>query len=309
MARGITQAQVSGAADAILGAGDNPTVEKVRIELGTGSPNTITRMLDAWRGQLGERLRQLSALPEVPGAVGQAMIELWRLATEHAEGLLESRFANERSALAAAHAQLARERETWELRLQAAETSVAQAQTARDLAEHACGTLDGQLQDSHALRADLLQQRDRLQAQCDQQSAQILALRTQFDESQSALTAERERQEAHIRAAENRAHQEVDRARQEAKQWQQRLEAAERTNRGAIAKMQDRHGVAVDQVRRLEQEVARQTGQIGALERALSEAYSAASKQKSATKASKANKAIAKRGQRKKSLPSAPVSK
>lgn len=37
MPRGITQDQVDAAADAILGA---------------GSPNTVTRMLDAWRSQL-----------------------------------------------------------------------------------------------------------------------------------------------------------------------------------------------------------------------------------------------------------------
>jgi hypothetical protein len=66
---------------------------------------------------------------------------------------------------------LAREREIWEARLQAAEISSAQAKAARDLAEHACATLDGQLQDSHALRADLVQQRDRLQDQGDVQSA------------------------------------------------------------------------------------------------------------------------------------------
>lgn len=46
MPRGITQDQVNAAADAILGASENPTVEKVRIELGTGAPNTVTRMLD-----------------------------------------------------------------------------------------------------------------------------------------------------------------------------------------------------------------------------------------------------------------------
>lgn len=67
-------------------------MEKVRVELGTGSPNTITRMLDAWRSQLGDRLRQLSALPEVPDSVGKAMFELWRLAADHA---LDSRFASE----------------------------------------------------------------------------------------------------------------------------------------------------------------------------------------------------------------------
>ncbi|WP_243048730.1 DNA-binding protein [Dyella sp. RRB7] len=297
MARGITQEQVNAAADAILAAGENPTVEKVRAELGTGSPNTITRMLDAWRGQLGERLRQLSTLPEVPSSVGQAMIELWRLASDHAERSLDSRFANERGVLAAARNQLAQERETWEAKLQTAEITVAQAQTARDLAEHACRTLDGQLQDSHALRADLVQQRDRLQAQCDQQAKLIQALRAQLDDSQVALRTERERQEVHIRAVEDRAHQEVDRARQDAKQWQQRHEAAERVHRDVVTAIQTRYDSTRDEVRHLEQEVARQTGQVNALEKALSEAYAAIpAKQKNSPPAPKAG---AKRGQRK----------
>ncbi|WP_445143313.1 DNA-binding protein [Dyella sp. Tek66A03] len=303
MARGITQTQVNGAADAILGAGDNPTVEKLRAELGTGSPNTITRMLDAWRGQLGERLRQLSALPQVPSSVGQAMIELWRLATEHAERALEGRFANERATLEAAQAQLTRERENWEARLQEAETSVARARTARDLAEHACNTLDGQLQDSHALRTDLLQQRDRLQDQCNDQSVQIQTLRAQLDEHQAALQAEHERRETHIRAVEDRAHQEVDRARQDARQWQQRHEAAERAHRDAVTALQKQHDSAVEQMRRLEQEVARQAGQVAALEKALSEAYSATAAK--AKDSSAASKAVAKRGQRK-SAPAQP---
>jgi chromosome segregation ATPase len=276
MARGITQDQVNAAADAILGAGENPTVEKVRAELGTGSPNTITRMLEAWRGQLGDRLRQLSALPDVPGLVGQAMIELWRLAIEQAERTLEGRFANERATLEAAQAQLAQERDNWNARLQTVETDVARAQAARDLAEHACSTLDGQLQDSHALRADLVQQRDRLQNQCDQQSGQIQALRAQLDENQAALRTERERQETQIRAIEDRSYQEVDRARQDAKQWQQRHELTERAHRDAVAAMENRYDASSDQVRRLEQEIARQAGQVAALEKALSEAYSAA---------------------------------
>ncbi|WP_266170768.1 DNA-binding protein [Dyella subtropica] len=294
MARGITQAQVNAAADAILGAGENPTVEKVRAALGTGSPNTITRMLETWRGQLGERLRQLSALPEVPDAVGQVMIELWRLATEQAERLIEGRFANERSALETTQAQLAQERKHWESRLQVAEVNVAQARTAQGLAEHACATLDGQLQDSHALRADLVQQRDRLQDQCVQQSAQIQALRAQLDENQASLQTERERQEAHIRAIEDRSHHEVDRARQEARQWQLRNEATERASRDAVTAIQNRLDLAVDQARRLEQEVARQTGQIAALDKALSQAYLANAP------AAVAPKVIAKRAQRKK---------
>jgi len=296
MARGITQDQVNQAADAILATGENPTVEKVRAELGTGSPNTITRMLDAWRGQLGERLRQLSALPEVPGAVGQAMIELWRLAISHAEQVSEGRLATDRATLEAAQAQLALQRESWEARLQAAETSIAQAQVARDLAEHACATLDGQLQDSHALRADLLLQRDRLQDQCDQQSAQIQALHAQLEEYQRALRTERERQEAHVRIVEDRSHLEVDRARQEAKQWQQRLETAERANREALAALQTRHDATVEQARRAEQEAARQTGQITVLEKALAQSY-VASKRKNSAAGSKVSMQGGKRGE------------
>lgn len=275
MARGITQDQVNTAADAILAAGENPTVEKVRTALGTGSPNTITRMLDGWRSQLGDRVRQLSALPDVPDSVGQVMIELWRLAAEQAERALVGRFAHERTALEAAHAELAQERQRWEVRLQAIESDRAQAQAARDLAEHACNTLDGQLQDSHALRADLVQQRDRLQNQCDQQAALIQALRAQLDEGQAELRTERERQEAHIRAIEDRAHQEVDRVRQDARQWQQRLEAAERGHRDAITALQQRYDSATEQLRHLEHKVAGQAGQVAALEKALSVAHAA----------------------------------
>lgn len=275
MARGITQEQVSAAADTILSAGENPTVEKVRAALGTGSPNTVTRMLDAWRGQMGERLRQLSALPELPSPVGQVMSDLWRLASEQAKHALTNQFADQQATLEAARADLIREREGWEARLQAAETRIAQAQVARDLAEHACATLDSQLQDSHTLRADLVQQRDRLQESHDRQLAEIQTLQTRHHESQVALQIERERLEAHMRAVENRAHQEIDRARQDAKQWQQRQEVAERSHREAIDMMQRQYDAISSQARQLEQEVARQAGQITALEKALSAAHAA----------------------------------
>jgi len=178
MARGITQAQVDKAADAILAAGKNPTVEKVRAALGTGSPNTIIRMLEAWRTQFGERLRRLTALPDVPVPVGQSMVELWRLAVEHAERSLASRFEDARAALeTATQARLAQEREAMDARLQAAQAAVAHARTARDLAEHACTTLDDQLQDSRALHAELVRERDRLQSTCDRQAEELKQLK------------------------------------------------------------------------------------------------------------------------------------
>src|SRR6267154_6656634 len=54
-ARGITRADVSQAADALLRAGERPTVEKIRAAVGHGSPNTVGPLLDAWWKRLAGR--------------------------------------------------------------------------------------------------------------------------------------------------------------------------------------------------------------------------------------------------------------
>lgn len=305
MPRGITQDQVNDAADAILSTGENPTVEKVRGKLGTGSPNTITRMLDAWRRGLGERLQQLTALPDLPAAAGQAMFEVWRLACEHAEEEISARFVSERESIEAARAELTREREDWQARLEEADSAVSQAQTAQELAESACATIDGQLQDSHALRADLVQQRDRIQKACDRQAEEIEDLRTQLNQSTAALEETRSRQETYLRSVEERSHQEIDRARQDAKQWQKRHEAAERAHQANVASLQKQNESLRDQLRKTDTEVARYAGLVAGLEKALGKARSTAtssrrtknrnSKDKSPVKAAKRQRATSRK--------------
>lgn len=68
-----------------------------------------------------------------------------------------------------------RERARWAATLAEAEIAVAKAKTQQALAEHACANLDGQLRDSPALREDLVQQRDRLQAVVDRQTGEFEA--------------------------------------------------------------------------------------------------------------------------------------
>ena len=59
--RGIQEAQVWEAADVLLHEGLRPTIERVRQKIGSGSPNTVSPMLERWFATLGKRLEGPSA--------------------------------------------------------------------------------------------------------------------------------------------------------------------------------------------------------------------------------------------------------
>jgi hypothetical protein len=81
--RGITQSDVSYAADTLLRAGERPTIEKVRAKIGKGSPNTINPMLDAWWKNLSARLDSgPAALHRLPETVAHVAEALWMQALE-----------------------------------------------------------------------------------------------------------------------------------------------------------------------------------------------------------------------------------
>jgi len=84
--RGITQSDVSHAADSLLRAGERPTIDKVRAKIGKGSPNTINPMLDAWWKTLSVRLDSGSAaLHRLPETVAHIAEALWMQALEEAK--------------------------------------------------------------------------------------------------------------------------------------------------------------------------------------------------------------------------------
>jgi DNA repair exonuclease SbcCD ATPase subunit len=258
MPKGITQEQVNEAADALVVAGENPTVEKIRARLGTGSPNTVVRMLDAWRSTLAQRMQDVLALPEVPVEVGQAFTELWRLAVAHASTLATDALAHEKNALFAAQTSLIQERKVWEIALAEAQSNIADctAQLA-----HA----DVQLTERHALLtqlesqcADLLQQRDRLLLQLEEQRVELDALR-----------AERATLQEHTRTVEDRAHQQIDHARQELKSLQQRLDSEQRQHTKVFAQVSAQQDALRAATREAEQSAAHLAGRVAALEKAL----------------------------------------
>ena len=268
MARGITQEQVSAAADALVTAGERPTVEKIRAQLGTGSPNTVTRMLDTWRGALATRLSQVLALPEVPVEAGQAFAEIWRVAVSHAASLAQAALAHEQNTLLAAQTSLMQERKLWEIAIAEAQAQAQSAGQAREVAETRLADIQRLVEQQAGQLAELLRQRDGLQQRADQ-------LAEAFDTYKSTVTTEREAQAAHIRAVEDRAHAEIDRAREEAKTLQTtlrqkeretstvaaRLETAE-TSARAAERLAAEHGA---RARTLEQQLARMDGLPAAL--------------------------------------------
>jgi hypothetical protein len=92
--RGITQSDVSHAADSLLRSGERPTIEKVRAKIGKGSPNTINPMLDAWWKTLSARLDSgPAALHRLPESVAHVAEALWMQALEEGKrrALLEQR--------------------------------------------------------------------------------------------------------------------------------------------------------------------------------------------------------------------------
>jgi hypothetical protein len=77
--RGIRAIDVEQAAEALLRQGERPTIEKIRARLGTGSPNTINPLLDAWWKKIGGRLQTIgpAALERVPEVVAHVAEALW----------------------------------------------------------------------------------------------------------------------------------------------------------------------------------------------------------------------------------------
>jgi Plasmid replication region DNA-binding N-term len=258
--KGITQEQVNVAADALVAAGENPTVEKIRARLGTGSPNTVVRMLDTWRSALAQRMQDVLALPEVPVEVGQAFTELWRLAVAHASMSATDALTHEKNALFAAQTSLVQERKVWEIALAEAQSNVAEC-TAK--LAHA----DVQLTERHALltqlesqRADLQQQRDRLTVQLEEQRAGLEILRVD---------------------------REIDEARQETKVLLQRLEREQRESAKHVMQLTGQLEVMRKTAQNAEKTAARESGRVAALEAALKQWRSEAKRAPRKTPATK----------------------
>ncbi|MDG4584937.1 MAG: DNA-binding protein, partial [Candidatus Competibacter sp.] len=102
MARsGIRYEEVQDAAETLLGRGLNPTIQRVRELLGTGSNTTISEHLKRWQQQLAESPKAVLP-PTVPETVMTALEPFWKIAVQQAEAAFEEQRAAAAQAVAAA---------------------------------------------------------------------------------------------------------------------------------------------------------------------------------------------------------------
>lgn len=230
MPKGISETDVHQAADALVARGERPTVERIRAHLGTGSPNTVTRWLDTWWQQLGARLSRAAtqaALPTVPATVAGLASQVWEHAIEAARGVATEELGQERAQLSADRTKVEAERSTLRQELEEARRSTARAEAEKVLSEARLVELQqfSALQGQQA--ADLIEQRNQVEARLTRKELELESVRAHLHQTIDAATEERARASEHVQSVEDRAHAEVDLARQQAKELRARL--AERT--------------------------------------------------------------------------------
>jgi chromosome segregation ATPase len=229
--RGVQQHDVNEAADALLAESLRPTIERVRLKIGRGSPNTLAPMLEVWFAALGPRLGIGPAEDEgkgAPAAVRQAMEQVWSVALSAATAQAVDALAQDRVALAGERQDLAQARES----LQAHSAAVAQREV---LLQESLALARGQSEEASQRAASLQSKLEHAQADLAAGRQALADLVQQHAAERRAQSDQQRTQAADLKlvqertaSAERRLLEDVDRARQDAKQARRELADAQR---------------------------------------------------------------------------------
>ncbi|ANY62431.1 hypothetical protein MA05_10440 [Comamonas aquatica] len=243
--RGIQEGDVWAAADALLAEGHKPTIEKVRMHMGRGSPNTVAPMLDAWFSTLGARLglnqHTQDLRNSVPTEVLEAAQGLWSAALQHAQQAADLALADRETELQQSQAQL----QAQEARLAQREEGLQQQKEAMDAA----------LKLAHAQREDLSRRLDEMQQQLQERHALVErlrqenadqrkhqeALREQHAQELQVASQERQRLAEQFAGNERRMLADLDRTRQEVEKSKKAQQEAERKAESRYEELQARY--------------------------------------------------------------------
>jgi predicted nucleic acid-binding Zn-ribbon protein len=237
----ISQADVFRAADELLVQGDRPTIDRVRMRLGRGSPNTINDHLDTWWLKLGARLRDIPGqeFPQLPEPVSQTLLRLWNQALDGARAALQATLAERERGLVeraaaietAAHELTERERVA-AVRTAALEESLALAREQLVAANQRAQALESNAQEREAEYARLRARIQTLETACAQG-------REKLEAAAATHKAERSQFQERHDAAESHWMLELDRARHDAKETTRDYERQLKELRTQIGSLHD----------------------------------------------------------------------
>jgi chromosome segregation ATPase len=230
MAVGVPENDVFAAADAVLARGERPTVERVRLELGRGSPARVGGLLDIWWARLAERLNGETRLPILPSEVSQAFVSVWQQAIHLAQGVAELALTEQRQVLELERERLAVVEDQARQDVVKGRQQVLEAVAGRQAAELRLSDLDLLLVQRQAQIEELQQQRDVLLRERHDTQLQYQALQQDLQALRQKYEQDRIDQDSYLRGVEDRAHREIDRAREEGKAALSQFKAASRKN-------------------------------------------------------------------------------
>lgn len=280
--RGVQTADVWDAADAVLMAGQRPTIERVRQKLGRGSPNTVAPMLEAWFAQLGQRLGSMSGggagnaaaqgtmtpgQPQPPTTVLDMAQSLWDAALDQARQAAQQQWesaqaelAQQRSQLTADRAELERERQTLAQQHSTLEQMLALSRTQ-------VADLTRRLADADVWRLEKEQSVAVLTNRLEDLRLQHKQLQQRMDDTVAAQAQERQRLQDRATENEHRLLNEVDLARQETKAARQTLATRQKQWEEAARQADEQLQTAQARLQAAETQTAASQAQLAHLQR------------------------------------------
>lgn len=263
--RGVQQDDVWGAADALLAEGLRPTIERVRLKIGRGSPNTVSPMLEGWFATLGRRLgagNTQQGAGTLPAPVLKAASNLWEFAVVSAHEEAEKALVDLQQAVLADRAALELRETDLAHRKQVLKERQDAFDEALQIARTQVADLNKRLAESLSERLQRDQEIDILRAAVGALEKQREAAHHQSDEQEEKHADERSRLEERAAASERRMLAELDRERQETKRAKLSLDDAER--KAGVAK-----GQWVLASQSLSDKLNESTGELSSLRQAL----------------------------------------
>lgn len=190
--RGVQEADVWVAADALIAQGLRPTIERVRQHIGRGSPNTVSPMLETWFATLGRRLgvageQGVAATQAVPDPVQRLAQDLWNAAKEEAVAAASAVLSDREELLARSKAEHQQQKD-----------QLAQREVAMQAQKEA---LNQALQAAQAQAQDLARRLDEVQQQLQDRDVRLDEMRNGLAEAAKQRESQQQKHGEEIQAA------------------------------------------------------------------------------------------------------------